>query len=84
NVSNSSARIDDLMLASGFVGSRSAARRLVAQKAVKVDERRISDPAEHIDVPADGVILRVGKRRFARVLVSRLPEERHNTAHRFN
>lgn len=73
SVASSPVRIDDLMLASGFVASRSAARRLVAQKAVKVDDTPIDDPAERIDIPADGVILRVGKRKFARVIVSRLP-----------
>lgn len=53
-----------------FAASNGEARRLVAQGAVSLDgERLTSDDAA---VPADGVerVLKVGKRRFARVTVA--------------
>jgi tyrosyl-tRNA synthetase len=53
-----------------FASSNGEARRLLAQGAVSLDGERVtSDDAE---VPADGVerVLKVGKRRFARVTVA--------------
>jgi tyrosyl-tRNA synthetase len=50
------------------VESTSAARRLIAQGAVKVGEGTVTD----VDVPAarlDGALVQAGKRRFARVLI---------------
>jgi len=46
--------------------STSEARRLVAQGAVSLDGEKVTDSREGIEV-ADGQILRVGKRRFARI-----------------
>ena len=54
------------LIAEIFGGSRSDARRLIAQGGVTLDE----DPVEEVDVsPAslDGRVLRVGKRRFVRL-----------------
>lgn len=49
-----------------FASSHREARQLVEQGAVSLDERRILDP--NLDfVPQEGMILRVGKRRFARL-----------------
>jgi tyrosyl-tRNA synthetase len=50
------------------VESTSAARRLIAQGAVKVGGETVTD----VDVPAarlDGALVQAGKRRFARVLI---------------
>lgn len=49
-----------------LVVSNSEARRLVAQGGVSVDGRRVSDPEERVEVRS-GLVVRVGKRRFARV-----------------
>ncbi|HNU94819.1 MAG TPA: tyrosine--tRNA ligase [Bacillota bacterium] len=57
-----------LMVRSGLASSNSEARRLIDQGGVRLDDQRVADPAEEI-VPRDGMVLRVGKRRFARVLV---------------
>ncbi len=57
-----------LMTRAGFAASNSEARRLIEQGGVRVDDRRVADAAEGI-APEDGMILKVGKRRFARVLV---------------
>ena len=58
-----------LLAEHGLAASRTAARRLLAQGAVRLDGERIGD--ERLDLPADrlrdGVLLRVGKRRFLRV-----------------
>ncbi len=48
-----------------LVVSRSEARRLVVQKAVRVDGEVIADPA--LRLSAGAYLLKVGKRRFARV-----------------
>jgi tyrosyl-tRNA synthetase len=57
-----------LMVRAGFASSNSEARRLIEQGGVRVDDRRVANPSEEI-APRDGMVLRVGKRRFARVLV---------------
>ena len=57
-----------VLLASGFASSRSAARRLIRQGGVRLDQARVEEldrtvaPGEHL--------LQVGKRRFARVRVT--------------
>jgi tyrosyl-tRNA synthetase len=58
------------LIATVFGGSRSEARRTLAQGGVKVDGEPL--PAEPLDVPAatlDGRVLQVGKRRFRRIRV---------------
>ena len=54
----------------GFAPSKSEARRLVKQGGVSVDGEKIEDPGSEID-PARlrEFVLRVGKRKFARVLL---------------
>jgi tyrosyl-tRNA synthetase len=54
-----------------FGGSRSEARRKLAQGGVKVDGEPL--PAEPLDVPAsvlDGRVLQMGKRQYRRVRIS--------------
>ncbi len=50
-----------------FAKSRGEARRLVKQGAVKIDDVR-QDDAEGLVTPRDGAVLKVGKRRFARLV----------------
>jgi len=59
-----------IMRDAGFAKSNGEARRLLGQGAVSLDGERVESD-EH-EVPADGVerVLKVGKRRFARVTVS--------------
>jgi tyrosyl-tRNA synthetase len=59
------ARLPEILEASGLAKSRSDARRLVSQHAVSVDGRRIDDVALCLGVGS--YLIRVGKRRFARV-----------------
>jgi tyrosyl-tRNA synthetase len=55
----------DVLEAAGLVESRSQARRLIQQGAVRLDDERLEDP--HAVFPGAGV-LQVGKRRFIRIL----------------
>ena len=55
-----------LLVKAGLAPSNSEARRLVQQGAVRVGDARVSDPKASVDVP-DGIVIRCGKRGFARV-----------------
>jgi len=50
-----------------MASSNSDARRLIDQGGVSIDGQRIADQAAQIDA-AQGVILKVGKRKFIRVI----------------
>jgi tyrosyl-tRNA synthetase len=50
----------------GLASSRGEARRLIEGGGVYLDERRLSDPQEEVEL-APGMLLRVGKRRVARL-----------------
>jgi tyrosyl-tRNA synthetase len=55
----------DVLEKSGLTDSRSEARRLIQQNAVRLDEQKLDDP--HAEFPGKGV-LQVGKRRFIRIV----------------
>ena len=55
----------DVLQGSGLTESRSEARRLIEQSAVRLDEQKLVDP--HADFPGKGV-LQVGKRRFIKII----------------
>jgi tyrosyl-tRNA synthetase len=55
----------EILEAVGLAASRSEARRLVAQNAVQIDGERVADPT--LRLSAGSYLLKVGKRRFARV-----------------
>ncbi len=56
-----------LLTISGMVKSSSEARRLIQQGAVTLDGERIIDPEKELAI-REGTILKVGKRRFARIV----------------
>jgi tyrosyl-tRNA synthetase len=58
-----------MLVEAGFVKSNSEARRLVEQGGVSIDGRRITDPAAVI-TGNEPVVLKAGKRQFARVIIS--------------
>ncbi|MEW6218861.1 MAG: tyrosine--tRNA ligase [Thermodesulfobacteriota bacterium] len=60
-------RLPRLLLDAGLVASTSEARRLIEQGAVSIDDRRVGDP-EHGVAAAGELVLKVGKRRFARIV----------------
>ncbi len=60
--------LPELLYRAGLVSSKSEARRLIKQRAVQINGERVMDPHMEVDL-AEGspLVLRVGKRRFARV-----------------
>ena len=59
----------ELVLAAGFAESKAEARRLIRQKAVSINDEIVTDEMAQLEVKT-GDILRVGKRRFARIIIS--------------
>jgi tyrosyl-tRNA synthetase len=57
----------DLIDRAGLAPSRTEARRLIKQGAVSIDGEKATDVDGTVS-PADGAVLKVGKRRFARVV----------------
>jgi len=61
-------RASKLLLHCKLVSSGSEAKRMIKQSAASVDVEKISDPNEEIK-PRDGMVIQVGKRKFARLKV---------------
>jgi len=61
--------IIELITTAGFAKSASDARRLVKQEAVSIDGRKITDIAAEVELK-DGAVLKVGKRRFGKIVIS--------------
>jgi tyrosyl-tRNA synthetase len=59
--------IVELVKAVGFAPSGSEAKRLVSQNAVSLDGEKVDDLGAEVVLDASGKILKVGKRKFARV-----------------
>jgi tyrosyl-tRNA synthetase len=59
--------IIELLIKAGLAESSSAARRLIAQGGVRVDDEKVEDIQASV-VVKDGTILRVGKRKFVRIV----------------
>jgi len=57
-----------LLLACKLVSSGGEAKRMIKQSAVTIDAEKIDDPNKQI-APADGMVVQVGKRKFARLKV---------------
>jgi len=58
-----------LIVSAGFAKSNSEAMRLIKQGAVRLNDRVIADPQASVEA-ASGDVLRVGKRRWARLIVA--------------
>jgi tyrosyl-tRNA synthetase len=57
-----------LVVASNLVAGSSEAKRMIKQSAVSIDGKKITDPNAEV-IPVDGMVIQVGKRRFARLKV---------------
>jgi len=55
-----------LLALSNLTSSTSEARRMIKQGAVKIDDVKVDDPDAEVEI-VDGMIIRVGKRRFMRI-----------------
>ena len=60
-----------IMVGSGLVATNSEGRRQVLQGAVELDGTRVSDPNKIVHASDSPHLLRVGKRRFKSILLSR-------------
>lgn len=63
----SSIPLIDLLVTLGAATSKSDARRMIQQKSILVDERKIEEIAECIELSLEAKIIRAGKRRFFKV-----------------
>ena len=61
------ATVQSILLTSGMAASNNEARRLVEQGGVRINDRRISDVQESMNL-AEPAILQVGRRRFVRLV----------------
>ncbi len=57
-----------LLMRCKLVDSGSEGKRMIQQGGVKINERRADDPNEMI-IPQDGMVVQVGKRKFAKLRV---------------
>ena len=60
----------NLMVVAKLAKSNGEARRLVKQGAVRINDEKMSDDRAEI-VPEDGMIIRSGKRGFAKVIIEK-------------
>jgi len=58
-----------LLLACKLVSSGGDAKRMIKQSAASIDGEKLTDPNAAI-TPKDGAVIRVGKRKFARLKVN--------------
>lgn len=68
-LSLASAPLDKLLAGSELAASNKEARRLIVQGAVSVDGERRTDPGEILAARVEPYLVKVGKRRFARLRV---------------
>jgi tyrosyl-tRNA synthetase len=61
------AQLVKVLVATGYVGSNSEARRMIQQGAVDVDGHRVADA--NASIPVGSHLIRVGKRLFKRVVL---------------
>jgi len=57
-----------LLLACKLVSSGGEAKRMIRQSAASIDGKKLTDPNAEI-APKEGAIIRVGKRRFVRIIL---------------
>ncbi|GAX61265.1 tyrosyl-tRNA synthase [Candidatus Scalindua japonica] len=58
-----------LLVDHGFASTNGEARRLITQGGVSIDDKKYTDPAQEVSLQ-DGMILKVGKRRFAKIVIT--------------
>lgn len=68
-ISKKSLALLNLLLETKLVSSKSEAKRLIRQKAVEINNQKVLEPQSVIKIK-NGMVIRVGKRRFVKVLSS--------------
>lgn len=59
----------DLFVQSGLVKSKSEAKRLIAQKGVKVNEKVVESEDQEFEIHEEGLLLQKGKRHFIKIVL---------------
>jgi len=59
----------DLVFSTKEVSSRSEAKRLISQKAIEVEGEVKTDPSEEIRVTKAGLVIKIGKKKFVKVIL---------------
>lgn len=67
SVDFNSADAVSLLVLSEIISSKSEARRLIEQGGFKVDGEKITDSKKEIVVSEEGIVVQVGKRKFAKI-----------------
>ncbi|MDI6732241.1 MAG: tyrosine--tRNA ligase, partial [Candidatus Margulisbacteria bacterium] len=62
--------IIDLLLYAQLVKSKGEARRLISQSGVRINQEKVSNVTAMIEIPVDGLVLQVGKLRFAKIVLA--------------
>ena len=65
-------RLTTILTAVGIAKSNSAARKLVEQNAVSINDAKVTDVSYALraeDIPADGLMIRSGKKNYHRILL---------------
>ncbi len=57
-----------LLVDHGFASTNGEARRLISQGGVSIDNVKYTDPSQELRL-TDGMVLKVGKRRFAKIVI---------------
>jgi tyrosyl-tRNA synthetase len=60
-------KLAKLLAETGLAASAGEARRLIEQGGVKINGEKAGNSNADIEIPADGILLQVGKRKFLRV-----------------
>lgn len=55
-----------LLTVAGLVSGTSEGKRLIQQGAVKIDDKKITDPDTNL-IPQEGIIIKAGKRKFVKI-----------------
>ncbi len=66
-IKNGNYKLSELLSLTGLVSSKSAARRVIAQRGVKVNNV-VVDKDVSIEKASRGILLRVGKRKFLKIM----------------
>jgi len=57
----------DMLVTLGAASSKSEARRMIQQKSVVIDDRKVEEITECVELESEPKIIRAGKRRFFKV-----------------
>ena len=63
-------KLADLVVASGLVATKGEAKRLIEHGGVKLNGEKATSAAAEVDMANDGLILQVGKLKFARLVAN--------------